>query len=177
MKRWADHFWTEEAFPRWVNVSGRVPPIWESRHPGMALFTGDTRHAVWSHHHEDKITYVPQGPRQAYFRSYLQNCSNKYCLRTQRLPEVRYIPRRHQPPSEAECSAAVHLQNASKWLPQHAPVTGKHTQASRLFEGVGDLVLWIGYHVVWRGYNVFLQQHPLRASCSVKASSPLTLRA
>lgn len=181
MKRWADHFWTEEAIPQMSKLEQKSshPTVTA---PGMALFSGDTRHAVCNHHHEDKITYVPQWPRQAYFRSYLQNCSNKYCLLAQRLTEVRYLPRRHQPPREAEMlGRCAFAKNASKWLPQQV-ITPACTSHRKTHPGFASL--WGGGRLglvnrLSRGVKrlqCFLQ-HPLRASCSVKASSPLTLRA
>lgn len=130
-------------------------------------------------------TFPNDHGRLIFEATYKTALTNTFVL-TQRLTEVRYRPRPHQPLSAGR-AAPLPARVFAKGKQAITPACTSHRKtrpASLLFEGVGDLVLWTGLS---RGvkephccvfcfvlfYNNILSQ-PLG---SVKASSPLTLRA
>lgn len=100
-------------------------------------------------------TFPNDHGRLIFEATYKTALTNTFVL-TQRLREVRYRPRPHQPLSAGRAAPlpAPSLQKASKRLPQHAPVTGKHTQLRFSLRGWATWSCEQGYHVVWRSHTV-----------------------
>lgn len=121
-------------FPKWVHVNrtsackSHIAKGWQYSVGTHCMLCGAITMRTKSH-------MFPQWPWQAYFWSYLQNCSNKYFLYPKDSQRLDVYTDHISSWVPWSCLGTAYLQRASKRLPQHAPGTGKHTQASIFFEG------------------------------------------